>query len=189
MCTAAWLPELAEHVDPRLREAFVRDVRSLALEAPLPRPGHVVLVGHRAAGKTHLVAPIAHLLRRHAIDLDALIAARTGRPARELLAEGTFRRAEREAFAAVTGAAVIAAGGGFLSHHADLLEGHTAVLVPVTFETYRARLRADTSRPRLRPELTLEAEIEAVFREREALHARVPTVPLARLVASLGVSP
>jgi shikimate kinase len=52
------------------------------------------------------------------------------------------------------------------------------LVVPVCFETYRERLLADTSRPRLRPGMTLEEEIATVFHEREALHARVPTVPL-----------
>ena len=44
--------------------------------------------------------------------------------------------------------------------------------------SYRERLLADTSRPRLRPGVSLEEEIATVFHEREALHARVPTVPL-----------
>ena len=59
MSTAAWLPELAEHVDARARETFIRDVHRYALEAPVPLKGHVVLVGHRAAGKSRLLAPLA----------------------------------------------------------------------------------------------------------------------------------
>ncbi len=61
-------------------------------------------------------------------------------------------------------------GGGFLSHHADALRGCLAVLIPVTFETYVERLRADATRPRLRPELTLDAELREIYFEREELH-------------------
>ena len=146
--------------------------------------GHVVLVGHRGAGKSRVLRPLAERLGRPAVELDALIAEREGMPVRALFerSEADFRAAERRAFASVPGRAVIAAGGGFLSHHADLLEGHTPVLVPIDFETYRARLLADVSRPRLKPGLPLEEEIATVFAEREALHARVKTVPLAEVL-------
>lgn len=147
-------------------------------------PGHVVLVGHRGAGKTSVLHALAERLARPAIDLDALIAKREGVTVRALFerSEAEFRAAERRAFCSVPGRAVIAAGGGFLAHHADLLAGHTPVLVPIDFETYRARLLRDTARPRLKPELSLEQEIATVFAEREALHARVKTLPLAEVL-------
>ena len=146
--------------------------------------GHVVLVGHRGAGKSRLLETVARRLGRPGVDLDGLIAEREGVPARALFerSEEAFRLAERRAFASIGGRAVIAAGGGFLSHHADLLVGHTPVLVPIDFETYRARLLEDVTRPRLRPGVSLEEEIAAVFAEREALHARVATVPLDRVL-------
>ncbi len=71
-------------------------------------------------------------------------------------------------FASLPPDRVIAAGGGFLSLHGDLLEGTHAVLVPVTFETYRERLLEDRTRPRLRPEVPLEEELRGIFDEREA---------------------
>ncbi len=37
------------------------------------------------------------------------------------------------------------------------------LLVPVTFETYRERLLADTTRPRLRPGMSLEEELASVY--------------------------
>lgn len=146
--------------------------------------GHVVLVGHRGAGKTTALRPLAERLGRPAVDLDALIAEREGTSIRELFArsEATFRAAERAAFLSVRGEAVISAGGGFLANHADLLDGHTPVLVPIDFETYRERLLRDRNRPRLRPELPLDEEIATVFAEREKLHARVKTVPLSALL-------
>jgi shikimate kinase len=177
MSTAASSRELAEGLDPRLRDAFLSDV---ARAEPVSLKGHVVLVGHRAAGKSRLLEPLARRLVRPAVDLDAQI------PGDRVLFERSqadFRRAERAAFLAIAQPSVIAAGGGFLFHHADLLEGHTAVLVPVTFETYCERLRADTTRPRLRPELSFDEELETVFRERDPLYRRC--MPLARLVATL----
>jgi shikimate kinase len=165
-------------IDPRLRAAFLSDVERYSRAAPPPLRGHLVLVGHRAAGKSRLLEPVARWMQRPAIDLDAMVG--PGLFARSPL---EFRRAERAAFCSITRPSVIAAGGGFLSLHADLLAGHTPVLVPVTFETYCERLRADSTRPRLRPELSLQDELASVFHEREARHARVPTVPLAQLVA------
>src|SRR5687768_6437315 len=116
-------------------------------------PGHVVLVGHRGAGKSRLLDAVARRLGRPGVDLDRLVAEREGLPARALFerSEAEFRAAERRAFVSIAGQAVIAAGGGFLSHHADLLQAHTPVLVPIDFETYRARMLEDVSRPRLRP--------------------------------------
>ena len=69
--------------------------------------------------------------------------------------------------------------------HADLLAPELAVLVPVTFETHAERLQADPGRPRLRPHLSLEAELREVFAEREALHAAAPTVRLPALLKAL----
>ncbi|MBL8957457.1 MAG: shikimate kinase [Myxococcaceae bacterium] len=174
MSTPAWWLEL---VDPRLRESLTRDV---AEAAPCPLRGHVVLVGHRGAGKSRLLLPVAERLRRPAVELDAAL----GRALFES-SQLEFRRAERRAFVAVPGEAVVSAGGGFLSHHGDLLEGHTAVQVPITFETYAERMRADTTRPRLKPNVSLEEEIASVFEEREVLHGRVRTVPLAALLKRL----
>ena len=149
--------------------------------------GHVVLVGHRGAGKSTWLGPVAKRLGRKAFDLDDFIATREGQSVRELFesSESKFRSAEREAFLSIEGKAVIAVGGGFLSHHADLLEGHTPVLVTIDFATYRERMLADTTRPRLLPHLSLEEEIATVFAEREKLHARIATVELQTFLKGL----
>ena len=72
-----------------------------------------------------------------------------------------------------------------LALHADLLAGDTPVLVPVSFETYRERLLADATRPRLRPELTAEEEVRVVYEEREAIHRALAdrVIGLAQLLA------
>ncbi|MBI5494706.1 MAG: shikimate kinase [Deltaproteobacteria bacterium] len=190
MSTWAASPDLraiADALDPRLRTAFLDDVQR-AHRAPAPvLADRVVLVGHRAAGKTRLLPVLARLAGRDGVDLDARVEQDTGRTVRALFREGepVFRAHEARVFRAITDPVVVAAGGGFFFHHAALLSSCTAVLVPVTFETYRERLLSDAERPRLRPQLTLEEEVRAVHAEREAVFARATTVPLASWVASL----
>ena len=180
------LDELLDAIDPRL------DVRrSFAPAAHTPRrwpagSQQVVLVGHRAAGKSRLLPLLGQWLGRPTLELDAEIARRAGRPLREWV-EGDpagFRLAERKTFLELPDGRVIAAGGGFLALHGDLLAPHVPVLVPVSYETYRERLLADRTRPRLRPELSLEEEIASIFHEREKVHAGACAVALLDFLAA-----
>lgn len=178
-------------VDPRLRQSLAGELAARRASPPPPLvPGRrVALVGHRAAGKSTLLGPVAALVGWPGVDLDAELERRLGRPLRQVYVEDgvdRFRAAEREAYQAVPGRRVVAVGGGFLSLHADLLEEDTAVLVPVTFETYRERLLADADRPRLYPEMTVEDELRYSFRSREELHRRARTVGLVDFL--LGVT-
>lgn len=184
---SALAQRIALELDPRVVPAFLAAYGKADPRAPLPLSGHVVLVGHRAAGKTRLLPLIAQLTGRPAIDLDAEIARRAGRALREWVQADphAFRQAERDTFSSLEGQAVIAAGGGFLSLHADLLAGHLAVLIPVSFDTYRERLLADPTRPRLRPELSAEDELRTVFEEREGLHATSGALPLAAFLRAM----
>lgn len=140
----------------------------------------MVLCGHRSAGKSTLLPRVAHLLSRQGLDLDHRLERIHGRPLRAWVAEAPaeFRAAERRALLELPAGALVAVGGGFLSHHPDALAGMYTLLIPISFETYRERLLTDRTRPRLRPGVSLEEEIASVFHEREALHARVPTVAL-----------
>jgi shikimate kinase len=174
------LGEILDAVDPRLGPGLRE---SLSQEGPAALPGAgqtVVLAGHRAAGKTRLLPLIGQLLGRTGVDLDVELERRSGRSLKAWVAEDpvTFRAAERQTLLGLHPGSLVAVGGGFLSHHPDALVGNFTLVVPVSFETYRERLLADTSRPRLRPGMSLEEEIATVFHEREALHARIPTVPL-----------
>jgi shikimate kinase len=174
------LEQLLDAVDPRLSPMLKE---SLALPGPtlLPATGQtVVLAGHRTAGKTRLLPVVGQLLGRPGLDLDIELERISARSLKTWVAEDpkTFRAAERQALLDLPPGSLVAVGGGFLAHHPDALAGMFTLVVPVCFETYRERLLADTSRPRLRPGMTLEEEIATVFHEREALHARVPTVPL-----------
>lgn len=166
---------LLDKVDPRLlpvlRAEWERR-RSEQAEA-LPCDVTVVLAGHRAAGKTRMLQPVARALGRHGVDLDAELVRRHGRPLREWVEndERDFRVAERETFRSLPSGLVVAVGGGFLSHHPELLRGCVTVEVPISFETYVERLSQDTTRARLRPGLSLEQELREVYSEREFLHA------------------
>ncbi|WP_370459020.1 shikimate kinase [Aggregicoccus sp. 17bor-14] len=174
-------------VDPRLapalREELARPGAALAPAATQT----LAIAGHRAAGKTRLLPLLSALTGRPGVDLDAELARQHGRALRDWVREDVagFRAAERAAFAQLPPGSLVALGGGFLSHHPDALAGTFTVLVPLSAETYRERLLADRERPRLRPELSLEEEISRVWAEREALHARVPTVPLVHLLRAL----
>jgi shikimate kinase len=171
--------QLIEHLDPRL-QAWVREALATPGPTAVPAPGQtVVIAGHRAAGKTRVLPLVGRLLGRVGLDLDRELES-TGRSLRTWVAEDptAFRAAERQALLRVPAGSLVSVGGGFLSHHPEALAGMFTLVVPVSFETYRERLLADTSRPRLRPGVTLEEEIAHVFHEREALHARVPTVPM-----------
>jgi shikimate kinase len=181
------LDAILASVDPRLkadcRQAFVR-----ARQDPRPPPalpGRVVLVGHRAAGKSRMLPLIGKLLQRPTADLDAELERTSGRKLRDWVREDEpgFRAAERAFFQSRPLNEIDAAGGGFLSLHSDLLQGHTPVLIPVSFETYRERLIRDKKRPRLRPHLSIEEELRQVYHEREALHAKVPTWSLPDFLA------
>lgn len=178
--------ELLAALDPRLRPALEAELRRRAAEPidGLPRGVTVVLAGHRAAGKSGLLAGVAALLGRPAIDLDRELERQSGRSLRDWVRadEPSFRAAERRVFGELAPGGVVAVGGGFLSHHADSLRGLVTALVPITFETYRERLLADPSRPRLRPELSLEDELRVVYAEREEKHRRVSTRPLVELL-------
>lgn len=169
--------------DP-MREELQAHYEARQPHLPLPRPPRddqrVVLAGHRAAGKSRLLPIFASLLDRPAIDLDRWLERTHGRTLREWVSTSptTFRAAEREGYIAQPARSVVSLGGGFLSLHADLLKDAWTVLIPIDFDTYCRRLSRDRSRPRLRPELSLHAELREVWNERERLHAQARTIPL-----------
>ncbi len=165
-----------QRVDPRLRPQLEAEFERAPSSGIAVSGRRLVLVGHRAAGKSWLLHHVAAWVGLPGFDLDQVIEARTGQRVAEWLPRDAvgFRAAERAQFGALPRPAVVAAGGGFLSLHADLLAPELAVLV-----------QADPSRPRLRPHLSLEAELREVFAEREALHAAAPTVRLPALLKAL----
>ena len=181
---------ILEAVDPRLAPALREE---LARPGPRARPAEgrtVAIAGHRSAGKTRLLPLVSALLGRPGLDLDTELERRSGRSLRDWVAQDAeaFRTAERTLFLELPPGSLVALGGGFLSHHPEALATCYTLLVPVSFETYRDRLLADTSRPRLRPGMSLEEELNSVYHQREVLHARVPTVSLVEFLRAF-VSP
>ena len=179
-----------QRIDPRLAPALHEELARRRGESGPVLPGpaaHVVLAGHRAAGKSWLLPVVAEWFGRPAVDLDLSIKRQRRRSLREWVQtdEPGFRAAEREVFQQLAPGQVVSVGGGFLSLHAALLAPHFTVVVPISFETYRERLTADTGRPRLRPELSLEEELKAIYTSREALHAAVPSHSLVELLLAL----
>ncbi len=170
-------------LDPRLTPSLLAELERRAHDVlePLPRATTVVLAGHRAAGKSSLLPHVAALLGRPAIDLDAELARAHGGPIREWFERdrASFRRAEKEAFLRLPRGVVVAVGGGFLSQHPGALVGCVVVEVPITFQTYAERLRADPTRPRLDPDVPLEQELRTVFEERTRLHRQARPLSLA----------
>jgi shikimate kinase len=178
-----WLDALDPRLSSGLRGALVQPGPTAYPEAGQT----VVLAGHRTAGKTRSLPLVSQLLGRPGFDLDVKLEQISGRSLRTWVAEDptSFRAAERRALLEAPPGSLVAVGGGFLSHHPDALTGMFTLVVPVSFETYRERLLADTSRPRLRPGMSLDEEITTVFHEREALHSRIPTVPLVDFLRTL----
>ncbi len=168
-------------VDPRLSDSIRQEFARLAPGTPPPASKTIVIGGHRAAGKTRLLPLVSALTGRPGMDLDVELEKRSGRSLRDWVATDTasFRQAERDLFLSLPTGGLVAVGGGFLSHHPEALRDCHTLLVPITFETYRERLLKDTRRPRLRPGVSLEEELSAIYQQREVLHARVPTVGIA----------
>jgi shikimate kinase len=186
----ALVERILETVDPRLAPALRE---ALARPAPLAQPDAaqtVVIAGHRTAGKTRLLPLVAELLGRPGLDLDAELEQRSGRRLRDWVSQDPegFRSAERTTFLQLPRGSLVSVGGGFLAYHAEVLDPCFTLLVPISFETYRERLLTDTTRPRLRPGMSLEEEISSVYQQREVLHARVPTVSLEEFLRAFVVT-
>jgi shikimate kinase len=182
--------KILEAVDPRLASSLREE---LARPGPRPRPAPeqtVVIAGHRTAGKTRLLPLVGTLLGRSGVDLDHELERRHGQSLRDWVAKDpdSFRQAERALFLELPRGSLVAVGGGFIAYHAETLLPCYTLLVPISFETYRERLLSDTTRPRLRPGMSLEEEIHSIYEQRTLLHARAPTVGLVEFLRAF-VSP
>jgi shikimate kinase len=181
---------ILEAVDPRLSPALREELARPGPRA-LPAEGQTVVIGgHRTAGKTRLLPLVGQLLGRSGVDLDHELERRHGESLRDWVARDpdSFRQAERALLLEMPRGSLVAVGGGFIPNHAEVLHACFTLLVPISFETYRERLLIDTTRPRLRPGMTLEEEIASIYYQRAVLHSRVHTVSLVDFLRSF-VSP
>ncbi len=146
---------------------------------------HVFLIGFRGAGKTTVGRLLARRLGARFVDVDDVIAKRTGRPAGEILArcgEPEFRRIEATALeSAVRGsAAVIATGGGVVTRAANrAVLRRTGLVVWLRVgaaETVR-RLARGRSRPALTT-LSLAAEARLLLKRRAPLYRSAADVAI-----------
>jgi shikimate kinase len=151
---------------------------------------NIFLIGPRHSGKSSAGRALARLCEGSFIDLDELIAERTGKSPRILYTEGPeiFKKAEAAALAAVlalepSGPRIIAAGGGVIDNpEAIALLEKTATILPVYLNVSAAIAweRISGNGGELPPFLNTEnpRETHRELHERRAAACRI----LARLV-------
>ncbi|MBI4569803.1 MAG: type I 3-dehydroquinate dehydratase [Planctomycetes bacterium] len=133
-------------------------------------PGHLLLIGPRAAGKSTAGRLVAGLLAMPFVDLDALVEARAGRSVAEVFAaegEASFRDHESAALRALPALppSVVAAGGGAVLREINRERMRRMGLVVHLFapvEALAARLHAAGPCAGGRPSLTGRAPAEEI---------------------------
>jgi shikimate kinase len=142
-------------------------------------PGHVVLVGLMASGKSTVGRELAALLNRPLVDNDEQVLAMTGRTVAEISAHtgiAEMRRVEGEALAEALAspvpAVITAAAGVILDDHARLsLREPFVVWLRAEPATLAARVARGPARPLLGDDP--EAVLRAMEQERHPLYAEV----------------
>ncbi len=145
----------------------------------------VWLIGYRCCGKTTVGKVVAERLGLPLLDTDLLITQAAGKDVAGIVAEHGwegFRRLERtviQEIAARNESMVVSCGGGVVLHQ-DLMEeiaGKSLIVwLKASPEVICERMRRDPATAGQRPSLTgeedLEAEVEAVLKERLPLYRR-----------------
>ncbi len=145
---------------------------------------NIILTGLRGTGKTSIGRRLAKALRRRAYDTDALIERQVGEPIQTYVARqgwNAFRDVEHRVICDVARQreAVISTGGGALTYERNvkvLKPTGVIVLLAADPAILARRLARSYARPPLTPEKTLEAEMQALWREREPLYRAVCNV-------------
>ncbi len=143
----------------------------------------IVLMGYRGSGKTSVGGKLAERLGLPFFDTDALIAERSGRTVREIVAEGgwkAFRNLENRVIAELPKVpGIVALGGGAVLDGANVevlkVEGFFVWLTAGS-DVLLERLGADGRTEEQRPPLAgggLREEAERVLRERAPVYRRV----------------
>jgi len=166
----------------KVASALGTSAASLLAAAEAARPRRVIsLLGLRGAGKSTIGARLASRLHLPFFELDGLVEAAAGLSLPELFAlhgEQAYRRWELEAlerFLARHDDAVLATGGGIVTHDAameELQRRTTTVWLRASAEAHWRRVRGQgderpmADRPRAREEL------DGLLAQREPLYAR-----------------
>ena len=114
---------------------------------------HITLVGMMGSGKSTVAPILAAQLKRHVVEVDALIEQREGMPIGEIFiakGEAYFRRVESEFIAQLIKlpASVLSLGGGAFQYQAtrELLLANTVVFyLSATYEVLTSRLQSATA--------------------------------------------
>jgi shikimate kinase len=145
-----------------------------------------ILIGMRGSGKTSLGKRLAATLRRPFFDTDQLIEQQLGEPIPPYVAKmgwGPFREVEHQVICRLARQreAVISTGGGALTYDRNvevLKPSGVVVLLAADPVMLARRLERSYPRPPLTQEPNLEAEMCALWRQREPIYRRVCDVVL-----------
>lgn len=167
-----------------LAAALDRSAAQLLLEAEPtqgPKSQVIALLGVRGAGKSTLGKALAEQLHLEFFELDELIEARAGLSLAEIFSihgEDYYRRLEREVlerFLSEQPAAVLATGGGIVTHEESLrlLEARAAtVWLRADLDDHWDRVVAQGDRRPMAARPAAKAELRRLLAEREALYRR-----------------
>jgi shikimate kinase len=147
---------------------------------------NLILIGMRGSGKTSLGKRLAATLRRPFFDTDQLIEQQLGEPIPLYVAKvgwGPFREVEHQVICRLARQreAVISTGGGALTYDRNvevLKPSGVVVLLAADPVMLARRLERSYPRPPLTQEPNLEAEMCALWRQREPIYRRVCDVVL-----------
>jgi len=146
-----------------------------------------ILIGLRGSGKTSLGRRLAATLRRPFFDTDQLVEQQIGEPIPSYVARRgwePFREVEHQVIRRVARQceAVISTGGGALTYDRNvevLKPGGVVVLLAADPVMLARRLKCSYPRPPLTQEQSLEAEMCALWKQREPIYRRVCDVVLS----------
>jgi shikimate kinase len=167
-------------------DASIPGVSSNQSESTQTRPANVFLVGPMGAGKSSIGRPLARELGFGFVDLDELIATRTGAAINlifELEGEAGFRTRESAMLAEIARSEgqVVATGGGAVLADGNrrlMRERGVVVHLAISVEDQMSRLARDTTRPLLATP-DREARLRTLAVERAPLYAEVADLTFA----------
>jgi shikimate kinase len=147
---------------------------------------NLILIGMRGSGKTSIGRRLAATLQRPFFDTDQLIEQQIGEPIPRYVGRvgwDPFREVEHQVICrmAQQRQAVISTGGGALTYarNIDVLKpSGVVILLAANPVTLARRLERSYVRPPLTQEQNLEAEMYALWRQREPIYRRVCDVVL-----------
>jgi shikimate kinase len=148
---------------------------------------NLILTGLRGSGKTNIGRRLATILRRPFSDTDLLIEQQLAEPIPQFVARlgwEAFRDVEHRVICQIAQQqdSVISTGGGALTYARNvevLKPGGVIILLAADPIKLAKRLERSHVRPPLTAELSLEAEMQTLWQQREPLYRKVCDVVFA----------